>query len=465
MEPKVPQQDENPYYYFSPVRNTNMFFGRTQVLRKLYANIAKRQSFSLIGSLHSGKTSVLQHACREEIQLRFHYDLTHHIFVCVDLREYKTETQFFEAVNQQILDRCREVPDLPLPIKIDEDQSRILRSILEQIQAHGFHLILLMDAFDSITHNQNFVPDFFGFLRALATDGKISYVTASLRPLYDNCHEAIQNSPFFNIFLMYQLEPLTQDEAHDLIVKPSQRAGVQFSEEEIGWVLTQAGRHPFFIQRVCYYLFEEKSASQSVDLSHIRTNAYKDLFPHFQHTWQHLSEEEQKLLMHTIQMPSTQIHELPELTESALFCQFLGEHSHAPTFGITVEHVEAALDKMDDNRTLGDCPLRHLALVTQHLPKGAISTAERARIVRELLTEAFKRMRGNGTRRDEAPDWKLYNILYYRYFNGKSIKHDQIAARIACSERHYYRERTRAIEMLLKEIVEMEAALRNSENT
>jgi hypothetical protein len=116
------------------------------------------------------------------------------------------------------------------------------------------------------------------------------------------------------------------------------------------------------------------------------------------------------------------------------------------------------LDRLNDNRALGDSPLRHLALVTQRLPTDAqtISTAERTRIIRELLIEAFERMRGIGPRRDEAPDWKLYNILYYRYFNRNRLKHEQIAARIACSERQYFRERTRAIETLLRELVEMD---------
>ncbi len=467
MNSKFRQPKENPYYDITVVRDIDMFFGREQVLRKLFATIAKQQSFSLIGSLHIGKSSVLQYACRPEIQQRFHYNWAHHIFVFVDLREYKTDIQFFESVSQQILLHCREVLDLPfLSTKLDGDQSRIFSSILEQIQTHGFRLILLMDAIDSITRNQSFKPDFFTFLRGLATMGKVSYVTGSMSPLYDNCHEAIKTSPFFNIFLTHRLEALTQDEARELIVVPAQRAGILFSEQEIQWVLVQAGRHPFFIQRVCHYLFEEKYASQPLDLPHVGAQAYKDLLPHFQYTWQCLSEREQELLMHKVQVPSVPILELPELTESALFCQFLRYYSRASTFELTVEQVENALDRLNDNRALGDSPLRYLALVTQRSPTDAqtISTAERARILRELLTEAFERMRGIGPRSDNAPDWKLYNILYYRYFNRNRLKHEQIAARIACSERQYFRERIKAIETLLNELVEMEASLHSNDN-
>ena len=62
----------------------------------------------------------LAYARKPEIQQRFHYDLTRHIFVLVDLREYlyKTDSQFFESVSQQILQHCREVLDLPLPAEV-----------------------------------------------------------------------------------------------------------------------------------------------------------------------------------------------------------------------------------------------------------------------------------------------------------------------------------------------------------
>jgi hypothetical protein len=218
---------------------------------------------------------------------------------------------------------------------------------------------------------------------------------------------------------------------------------------------------------VCHHLFDEKHASQLIDLSHVSELAYKDLLPLFEHIWRPLSESEQELSTQKVQAPSAAIQERPELTESALFRQFLCTHSRASTFEITVEDVEAALDKMNDSRALGDSPLRYLSLVTQRSSKETqtITTSERARIIRELLTQAFERMRGIDPRRDEARDWISYNVLYYRYFNKSRMTNNQIARRILCSNRQYYREKQKAINMLFQELVEMDASQRNNLNT
>ncbi len=79
--------------------------------------------------------------------------------------------------------------------------------------------------------------------------------------------------------------------------------------------------------------------------------------------------------------------------------------------------------------------------------------------MREVLNEALERLQGNGIRRDAAPEWRLYNILYYRYFK-YHYKNEQIAARLEFSStRQYFRDRLKAIEALLTILFEMEAAV------
>lgn len=77
-------------------------------------------------------------------------------------------------------------------------------------------------------------------------------------------------------------------------------------------------------------------------------------------------------------------------------------------------------------------------------------------VIREVLTEAFERLRGSGYRTDSGPAWKSYNILYYRYFK-HHLKNDQIVARMEfTSTRQYFRERKKAIEALYTILLEME---------
>ncbi len=60
-------------------------------------------------------------------------------------------------------------------------------------------------------------------------------------------------------------------------------------------------------------------------------------------------------------------------------------------------------------------------------------------------------------------DWRLYNILHYRYFKNH-LKNEQIAARLEfTSTRQYFRERNKAITALLNILLEMEASLGNDD--
>ncbi|QBD80390.1 hypothetical protein EPA93_32230 [Ktedonosporobacter rubrisoli] len=458
----------NPYYDLAAVRDPKMFFGRSHLLRRLYSATTNRQSVSLVGPRHIGKSSVLKCMQVPEIYARFGYDLSHTLLVLLDLREYlqKNCDDFFNAVSKQVVIQAHKQLPLSLEGIGGEDEFVLL---LDQIQERGFHLVLLMDAFDNIIRNKEFNLEFFAFLRALATMGKVSYVTASLAPLYEVCHSAIEGSPFFNIFSTFSLESLLEDEARDLITQPARRAGLSFSQEEVDWILKQAGRHPFFIQRMCHFLFEEKClySSEKVDLHRARSQAYNDLQPHFEYTWERLSEQQHELLKNEARLAENTRRELPELSESALFRKFVRDKYRIHLFHMTVEEVEKVLENLDDARALGESDLRHMNVVSSRLNRPDAARIEKGMALREALYEAFERLRGNGTRRDTAPEWKLYNILYYRYFKNH-LKNEQIAARLEFSStRQYFRDRNKALDALFNVLMEMEAVAygRNDEQS
>jgi hypothetical protein len=393
------------------------------------------------------------------MQQRFAYDLSRHILVFIDIGAYlkKTADDFFTAVSKEIMAKSRGRLDILSPPGNGQDG---FSDILDQIQEQGFHTVLLMDVFDTVTRNKGFDPEFFAFLRSQATLGKVSYVTASFAPLSEVCHHDIEGSPFFNIFSACYLEPLTFNEAQDLITVPASRAGFLFTEQEIAWVVELAGRHPFFIQRVCYFLFEEKSHSEDaqVNRDRIRKQAYKELSPHFEDIWEkRLQEHHRELLKIEAQRIGVQQRQLPEFSESALFREFVQKKCQLVLLQMTKDDVEDVLDKLDDARSLAESNLRHLKIVSMRVKKeDAASAIERGMAVREALNEAFERLRGLGTRNDSAPEWRSYNILYYRYFK-YHLKNEQIAARLFTSARQYFRERNKAIEALHRNLLEMEA--------
>lgn len=446
----------NPYFNLATIRNEEMFFGRNNLLNHFYAALANQQSVALLGRRRMGKSSFLWCASLPQMQARYSYDLSRHVFVFLDLHDYldRTSEDFFHEVSRAIVEQGTRVSGLTLPAEMKGTD--VFSGVLMQVVKSGFFPVLLFDSFDKVTLNEHFSPEFFGFLRAQASRGRVSYVTASMRPLYEVCHQGIEESPFFNIFYTYTLGCLAADEARELITRPAQQVGFPFTEAEVAVVSKLAGRHPFFIQRVCHFLFEEKTQFETGEIGeqHTEDEAYRDLLPHFQDSWGQLTEKEQAQLSYEARKEGQRQREIAELSESMLFRKFVMNTCPSQEYEISVEELEAALDKIDDVKDLGDTNLAHMRVITQRLQAGA-SSAEKGRVAREVLREALEQLKGDGQRTDSAPDWLAYNILYYRYFK-YHLKNEQIAMRISFSVRQYYRERDKAILSLCNVLLDME---------
>ncbi len=470
----------NPYYEVSGVRNPVLFMGRVDILRRLFSAIAPMQSISLLGTRRIGKSALIQHMYRPKIQQQSAVgnDLRHHLFVLIDLGEflYKTSEDFFRSVSEHVIAQLRKKLE-PSPMQPElpdyERGDDLFEAVLDEARDLGFHTVLLLDGFDNILRNRSFDLEFLRVLRALA--GKVSYVITSVAPLQEICHQAIADSPFFNIFgAPYRLEPLTQAEAEQLVQEPSRQANHPFTAVETAWVLSLAGRHPFFIQRVCYFLFEEKLARDETthlneeqpavgemsDLNKVKGQAYNDLLPHFNHMWERLtSEERQELLKEALHISDTSWQApFREFSGSELFHDFVLEKAGTPFFQLNVEELEKALERLADPLVLGASNLKSLKSVARRLQsKGQpVSVLETGRAISQILKEAWERLHGSDERSDYAAEWRFYNILYYRYFRKQPLKNAHIAARIGFSPRQYYRERNKAIEALLNVLLEME---------
>ena len=446
-------QPVNPYQDMIAVRHADMLFGRMDEFRRLYGGIANRQSISVVGLRHIGKSSILMHMLSAKMQQQFPYDLSFCIFVLLDLRTFRQKTcdYFFDSVCEQVVAQAHENLNLTTESYKGADG---FGSLVQQIARKGFHLVLLMDAFDNVARNEKFDMDFFSFLRSQAY--WVSYVTASIAPVSDICHQEIKESPFFNIFDTLTIGPLAHNEAEKLILQPAQRAQFPFTEEEKEWILDQAGRHPFFVQRVCHLLFEEKCQRSIPDFDCIEEDAYNELRRHFPSMFDDLPLPEQEKLEDQIVYKHTQ-QLVPELSESALFRRFMYDKHPMHHSSITVEEVEKVLSKINDQHFLGKCELQRLRIVSTHLDKTqSLTFLEIGKVVRRILNEALERLKGDGVRSDSAADWKNYNILYYCYFKYR-LKNEHVSSRLEYSSlRQYYRDKKKAIEALMQALLEME---------
>ena len=446
---------QNPYGSKGMLRDIEMFFGRTDVLRHIYSEIRDSQCLSLVGSRRIGKSSVLGLSSLPELQKRLGYDLTHCLFAFIDLEERVQETveDFLGYIMKQLVAQNQAMISLKAPQTNNADT---FRNFLDEIKSEGCHPVLLLDEFDSITMNPRFDYSFFSLLRAQANAGKVSYITASKESLDKVCHEDIHGSPFFNIFSTRELGPLTQQEAVELITQPSQRAGKPFTAAEVEWILKLGGHHPFFIHRTCYYLFEQKISDESaVDLKHVAQQVYAQLHPHFKYTWEHMDSRHQELLQWEARREQVSQRKMPVFSESSLFREFVRKVGSVDLTSITIDDLCKMMDELSDLRFLGESKLGYLNLVYLQVHDSEnISTIEKGLIVDKLLQSVVEQLRPKGAPQDAENDWRLYNILIWRHRD--KIQNEEIAARLGIGLRHFYRERKRAAKALLLVLMKME---------
>jgi Novel STAND NTPase 2 len=445
--------------------SANILIRRQDIILRIfsafaYSEIDQQNNFSIYGLPRIGKTFILRHLSSLKEQKQFEVetsqDLSRCIFVYIDLEAFlmKTFEEFFETLSRYIVKQSQEKLLLTYNAEMRADG---FTDVLDQICEQRYRLVLLMDMFDEIVQNDQ-IYQILAFLRAHATMGKVSYVAASNASLYDICLRKVAGSPFFNIFYDYLLEALAYEEAQELIGSLAQQAGMSLTEVEKEQVLHYTGRHPFFIERFCSALGEENG---KVDEQRVKGRAYKSLLSHFTDIWEFLTEEERFTLKDEAQqnekMKDNRPRNLPELSESALFRQFVRNKLQVGLFRMSIDDLEDALNHLNDLVVLGETNLRLLKIVTQRLNDDVQSTSiEKGKVIREVLLEAFERMRGSGTRSEAAPDWLHYNILYYRYFQ-HHLKNKVIADRLGyTSDRQYFRDRKKAIGTLRTILLRME---------
>jgi hypothetical protein len=108
----------------------------------------------------------------------------------------------------------------------------------------GTQDFFLLDDFHLITSNSSFPLEFYSFLRSLANNYPMAFITASGRNLKDMCvsHE-IADSPFFNVFSVQHLGLFKRSSAEKLIAEPSAAESL----ERKGYIESAdgGGFHPF----------------------------------------------------------------------------------------------------------------------------------------------------------------------------------------------------------------------------
>ena len=286
----------NPYLNRVAIKDPKQFFGRTREVSKIFSRIgaSRPQSISVVGERRIGKSSLLYYIDHPEVRARFLDRSASYAFAFIDLQQKRrlTLTEFFKELFALL---AKEVGDESLN-SLDPTFDSV-RNILENFRRDSRKLIVLFDEFDAITTNRAFDLEFYSFLRSIANNYDVAYVTSSARDLQELCHtQLIADSPFFNIFTNVFLRAFLRKEAMDLIVRPSTEAGLSL-EGYARRITETAGHFPYFLQIACSAYFDHLLENEGkLDREEVEATFLDEAKGQFRFIWDHMGEGQRRAI-------------------------------------------------------------------------------------------------------------------------------------------------------------------------
>ncbi len=289
----------NPYNYNSPVRNREDFFGRGAIISKIYSRIGadRPQSISLVGDAQIGKSSLLWYLAQPQTKERYLGNPESYIYFYIpvvdkgDLNFENFSDLFWNIILRDI--------DKYLQLEDKTPSYDLFKKIVERLTRDQKKIILFFDDFHLTTQNESFPLEFFSFLRSLANNYNLAFVTTSYLDLQQLCvSKEVEESPFFNIFTNLSLKPFEESEAFQLIEGPAHKLGVNLSEDK-DRIYKTAHTFPYPLQLACSLLFDFKHNHKQISddiYKEFESIFYDKSQNYFENIWSKFNEEQRFVL-------------------------------------------------------------------------------------------------------------------------------------------------------------------------
>jgi len=255
----------NPFVSGEPVRRTDMFFGRYDLLRRIMDTL-HNNSIMIHGERRIGKTTLLYQLVsrlREVEDAQYWF-----IPLYIDL-EGTAEESFFHFLMEEMLNGALTLPDANEELRpnlsgflyhhtadsayTDREFSRDLRELIELLQRYAkkrypekrLRIILLLDEMDVISAYSHIVQQRLRriFMRDFAAT--LGAVVAGIQISKD--WDRIE-SPWFNLFNEIALQPFDREQAVELLTKPIE--GIyDYEPAALEYILEQSGGKPYRLQQ------------------------------------------------------------------------------------------------------------------------------------------------------------------------------------------------------------------------
>ena len=216
------------------------FWGREILLERVFNELKKGSSLSLIGDLQVGKSSLLEmvrHHGPEKLQFESQQ------FVTINMSNVQNEDDFFAALCGNL--RLETMRGFRLARTLEERKKRY---------------IICLDEIERMTNPRNFTGDQRDELKGLA-DGvtaPLSLVIASrssLKELFDD--DPTLASPLDGLCETIRIPPFTRVETIDFITDRLKGNTIQFTAEQIESLYNDTQGHPAQLQRAARDLYRQ----------------------------------------------------------------------------------------------------------------------------------------------------------------------------------------------------------------
>jgi hypothetical protein len=240
MRSRGTRNNENPFGDRGCIRDVQRFFGREELMRRIFEELGKGSSLSLVGEFQVGKSSILamiRHFGPEKL------GFAPEQFIHIDMQNIRNEDEFFEAL-------CYE-------LGFDDTRRgfRLARTL------KGQRYIVCLDEIEKMGNQQHFTGDEREELRGLAdgADAALTLVIASrsrLDVLFED--DPTRTSPLHGLCgAPLPVNSFTIQETLAFLTHRLRGNAIQFSPEHMHTLYGQTQGHPARLQAAAADLYRQ----------------------------------------------------------------------------------------------------------------------------------------------------------------------------------------------------------------
>lgn len=295
-------EQHNPFSDFGKIIDENRFVGRKQAVKQIKSRVLSHYggNLSIVGLPRIGKSSLLHNSLVIEKAAQLQNNI---IIIRLSLSSFQNMHLVVSELCYKLLTHLNGITPKLHHLLEKEIESYLtynkiasLEYFFEIIKEEGFTTICIMDEFD---HAKNiFKIEDFQLLRELSINPatRITLVTASRQTIREIEPVDGSISNFHGVFSELCLGMFDAEETNEYWAK-AESFGLQISQEYQKAVDDLVGAHPFWIDMVNHYVFNQLTLNSADSLKlvvDVKSSLQKNLYDHYDDILDLLEKEELK---------------------------------------------------------------------------------------------------------------------------------------------------------------------------